>query len=203
MDQATLSRVFEPFFTTKPVGQGTGLGLSMAYGIIKQSEGYIWLYSEPGLGTTVKVYLPMATDPADRPVRELQAPRGRGETILVVEDEESVRTMTRRILEDVGYGVLEAETGKQALELLQANDSRINLVLCDVVLPEMGGTELGRKVDAMHLKVPILYMSGYPGAEVVDRGLITKHAPFIEKPFTAESLGSAVRRLLDESANHH
>jgi PAS domain S-box-containing protein len=203
MDQATLSRVFEPFFTTKPVGQGTGLGLSMAYGIIKQSEGYIWLYSEPGLGTTVKVYLPLATDPADRPVRELQAPRGRGETILVVEDEESVRTMTRRILEDVGYGVLEAETGKQALELLQANDSRINLVLCDVVLPEMGGTELGRKVDAMHLKVPILYMSGYPGAEVVDRGLITKHAPFIEKPFTAEGLGSAVRRLLDESANHH
>jgi two-component system, cell cycle sensor histidine kinase and response regulator CckA len=198
MDAATLARAFEPFFTTKPVGQGTGLGLSMAYGIIKQSGGYIWLYSEPGLGTTVKVYLPRASDPADQPQQPPEAPRGRGETILVVEDEEAVRTLTRRQLEEVGYGVLEAVSGSEALELLSA-DSQIDLVLCDVVLPEMGGTELGRRVSAMRRKIPILYMSGYPGPEVIERGLITKHAPFLEKPFTPETLGSAVRRLLDQT----
>lgn len=200
MDAATLARAFEPFFTTKPVGQGTGLGLSMAYGIIKQSGGYIWLYSEPGLGTTVKVYLPRASDPADQPQHPPEAPRGRGETILVVEDEEAVRILTRRQLEEVGYGVLEAVSGSEALELLSA-DSQIDLVLCDVVLPEMGGTELGRRVSAMRRKIPILYMSGYPGSEVIERGLITKHAPFLEKPFTPETLGSAVRRLLDQTQN--
>jgi two-component system, cell cycle sensor histidine kinase and response regulator CckA len=200
MDAATLARAFEPFFTTKPVGQGTGLGLSMAYGIIKQSGGYIWLYSEPKLGTTAKVYLPRASDPADQPQQPSEAPRGRGETILVVEDEEAVRTLTRRQLEEVGYGVLEAVTGKEALELLSA-DSQIDLVLCDVVLPEMGGTELGRRVGAMRRRIPILYMSGYPGPEVVERGLITKHAPFLEKPFTPETLGLAVRRLLDQTQN--
>jgi PAS domain S-box-containing protein len=200
MDAATLARAFEPFFTTKPVGQGTGLGLSMAYGIIKQSGGYIWLYSEPGLGTTVKVYLPRESDPADRPPQPPETPRGRGETILVVEDEEAVRYLTRRTLEEVGYDVLEAVSGREALELLSAN-SRVDLVLCDVVLPEMGGTELGRRVGAMRRKIPILYMSGYPGPEMVERGLITKHAPFLEKPFTPESLGSAVRRLLDQTRN--
>ncbi len=200
MDAATLARAFEPFFTTKPVGQGTGLGLSMAYGIIKQSGGYIWLYSEPGLGTTVKVYLPRAADPADEPQRPPEVPRGRGETILVVEDDEAVRTLTRRQLEEVGYDVMEAVSGREALELLSA-DSQIDLVLCDVVLPEMGGTELGRRVSAMRRKIPILYMSGYPGPEVVERGLITKHAPFLEKPFSPETLGSAVRRLLDQTQN--
>ena len=201
MSRETLARAFEPFFTTKPVGQGTGLGLSMAYGIIKQSEGYIWLYSEPGIGTTVKVYLPAASDPADRPQPPSAAPPGRGETVLVVEDEEAVRTLTRRTLEEVGYGVVEAANGREAIDLLQSRDSKVDLVLCDVVLPGMGGTELGHRVEALPRKVPILYMSGYPGPEVVERGLITKHAPFIEKPFTPESLGSAVRRVLDGSSN--
>ena len=201
MSRETLSRAFEPFFTTKPVGQGTGLGLSMAYGIIKQSEGYIWLYSEPEMGTTVKVYLPAASDPADQPQIPAAAPPGRGETILVVEDEESVRTLTRRTLEEVGYGVVEAANGREAIDLLQSDDSQVDLVLCDVVLPEMGGTELGHRVEALSRKVPILYMSGYPGPEMVERGLITRQAPFIEKPFTPESLGSAVRRVLDGSSN--
>jgi PAS domain S-box-containing protein len=201
MSRETLARAFEPFFTTKPVGQGTGLGLSMAYGIIKQSEGYIWLYSEPEIGTTVKVYLPAASDPADLPQRPTAAPPGRGETVLVVEDEEAVRTLTRRTLEEVGYGVVEAANGREAIDLLQSGDSKVDLVLCDVVLPEMGGTELGHRVEALPRKIPILYMSGYPGPEVVERGLITRHAPFIEKPFTPESLGSAVRRVLDGSSN--
>jgi PAS domain S-box-containing protein len=195
MDAATRARAFEPFFTTKPVGQGTGLGLSTAYGIVKQSGGYIWLYSEPGQGTSVKVYLPQVSDPVGRPSRPIVAPRGEGETLLVVEDEESVLVLVRRTLEEAGYRVLEASNGRSALELLLAAD--IDLVLCDVILPEMSGHEIGRRIAAIRPQLPILYMSGYPGLEVVERGLIAQDAPFIEKPFTAESLASSVRSLLN------
>jgi PAS domain S-box-containing protein len=201
MDAVTQARAFEPFFTTKAVGEGTGLGLSMAYGIIKQSDGYIWLYSEPGQGTTVKVYLPMVTQPLDFSTSEPEMPLGQGEHILVVEDEEAVRTMTRRTLEEVGYRVLEAATGRQGLELVTAADYEIDLILCDVVLPEMTGHELGRCLEAVRPELPILYMSGYPGLEVVERGLVAKDAPFIEKPFTPESLALAVRSLLERTAH--
>ena len=196
MDAATRARAFEPFFTTKPVGEGTGLGLSTAYGIIKQSGGYIWLYSEPGQGTAVKVYLPQVLDPISRPSRPLTAPRGEGETLLVVEDEEAVRTLARRTLEDAGYRVLVAANGKSALELL--GGAEVDLVLCDVILPEMSGHELGRRVASLRPELPILYMSGYPGLEVVERGLIAHDAPFIEKPFTAAALASSVRGLLNQ-----
>jgi two-component system, cell cycle sensor histidine kinase and response regulator CckA len=196
MDTATRARAFEPFFTTKPVGEGTGLGLSTAYGIIKQSGGYIWLYSEPGQGTAVKVYLPQVRDPVSRPSRPLTAPRGEGETLLVVEDEEAVRTLARRTLEEAGYRVLVAANGRSALELLTA--TAVDLVLCDVVLPEMSGHELGRRIASIRPGLPILYMSGYPGLEVVERGLIAPDAPFIEKPFTAAGLASSVRGLLNQ-----
>jgi PAS domain S-box-containing protein len=199
MDAATRTRAFEPFFTTKPVGQGTGLGLSTAYGIVKQSGGYIWLYSEPGRGTTVKLYLPSVTEPLDRPARPPTPPQGQGETILVVEDEEAVRTLARRTLEDAGYRVLEAESGSQGLELAAAPDSKVALVLCDVILPEMSGHELGRHLTATRPQLPVLYMSGFPGLEVVERGLVAREAPFIEKPFTPESLALTVRRLLDQT----
>src|SRR5690349_13512385 len=202
MDPTTRSRAFEPFFTTKPVGQGTGLGLSTAYGIIKQSNGYIWLYSEPGHGTTVKVYLPTVTDPADRPVGSVEAPRGRGEAILVVEDEDAVRLLARRSLESAGYEVMEAVDGKDGLDVMLASDSRVALVLCDVILPELSGHEFGRRLGTIRPNVPVLYMSGYPGLEVVERGLIARDAPFIEKPFTPEGLASAVRRLLDRAPSH-
>ena len=195
MDAATRIRAFEPFFTTKPVGEGTGLGLSTAYGIVKQSGGYIWLYSEPGQGTSVKVYLPKVSDPVGRPSRPVSAPRSHGETILVVEDEESVRTLTRRTLEEAGYEVLEAANGRTGLELILT--AKIDLVLCDVILPEMSGHELGRRIAAVRPELPILYMSGYPGLEVVERGLIAHDAPFIEKPFTAGGLANAIRGLLD------
>jgi len=198
MDVTTRARAFEPFFTTKPVGQGTGLGLSTAYGIVKQSGGYIWLYSEPGHGTTVKVYLPLVSDPLDLPIRLPEAPPGEGETVLVVEDEETVRTLARRTLEEAGYSVMDARDGKEALELLSSTNSDIDLVLCDVVLPELSGPELGRCMSEMRRQVPVLYMSGYPGPEMVDRGLIQGEAPFIEKPFTPETLAAAVRRLLDK-----
>ncbi|MEO7137776.1 MAG: response regulator [Gemmatimonadales bacterium] len=195
MDPATRARAFEPFFTTKPVGQGTGLGLSTAYGIVKQSGGYIWLYSEPGHGTSVKLYLPRASDPVSRPSRPVVAPRGQGETILVVEDEEAVRTLARRTLEEAGYEVLEAATGGEGLKLLLS--ASVELVLCDVILPEMSGHELGRRLQVIRPDVPILYMSGYPGLEVVERGLIAQDAPFIEKPFTATTLAQSVRGLLN------
>jgi two-component system, cell cycle sensor histidine kinase and response regulator CckA len=202
MDPTTRTRAFEPFFTTKPVGQGTGLGLSTAYGIIKQSNGYIWLYSEPGHGTTVKVYLPTVTDPADRPVGSVEAPRGRGEAILVVEDEDAVRLLARRSLESAGYEVMEAVDGKDGLDVMLSSDSRVALVLCDVILPELSGHEFGRRLGTIRPNVPVLYMSGYPGLEVVERGLIARDAPFIEKPFTPEGLASAVRRLLDRAPSH-
>jgi PAS domain S-box-containing protein len=194
MDPATRARAFEPFFTTKPVGQGTGLGLSTAYGIVKQSGGYIWLYSEPRQGTSVKVYLPQVVQPLSRPSRPVTAPRGQGEMILVVEDEESVRTLARRTLEEAGYEVLEAPNGREGLRLVLS--APVDLVLCDVVLPEMSGQELGRRMGAIRPDVPLLYMSGYPGHEVVERGLIAHDAPFIEKPFTAAGLAQSVRAIL-------
>jgi PAS domain S-box-containing protein len=194
MDPATRARAFEPFFTTKPVGQGTGLGLSTAYGIVKQSGGYIWLYSEPGHGTSVKLYLPRVSGPLSRPSRPITAPRGQGETILVVEDEEAVRTLARRTLEEAGYEVLEAATGREGLKVLLS--APVDMVLCDVILPEMSGHELGRRLVVIRPEVPILYMSGYPGLDVAERGLIAHDAPFIEKPFTAASLAQSVRGLL-------
>jgi two-component system, cell cycle sensor histidine kinase and response regulator CckA len=197
MDRKTQNRAFEPFFTTKPVGQGTGLGLSTAYGIIKQSEGYIWLYSEPGQGTSVKVYLPLASGAVEQPRPVSAPPRGRGETILVVEDEEAVRTLVRRTLEDAGYKVVEAVDGKEGLNRVLAADPQVGLVLCDVVLPEMSGDSLGRRLASIRPELPVLYMSGYPGLEVVERGMIARDVPFIEKPFNAENLALAVRRLLD------
>lgn len=197
MDWKTRNRAFEPFFTTKPVGQGTGLGLSTAYGIIKQSEGYIWLYSEPGQGTSVKVYLPLADGAVEQPRPVSEPPRGQGETILVVEDEEAVRSLVRRTLEDAGYKVVEAVDGKEGLNRVLAADPQVGLVLCDVVLPEMSGDALGRRLASIRPELPILYMSGYPGLEVVERGMIAREVPFIEKPFNAENLALAVRRLLD------
>jgi len=194
MDAATRARAFEPFFTTKPVGQGTGLGLSTAYGIVKQSGGYIWLYSEPGHGTSIKLYLPQVSAPLSRPSRPVVASRGQGETILVVEDEEAVRTLARRTLEETGYQVLEAANGQAGLELMLI--APVDLVLCDVILPEISGHELGQRMRAARPDVPILYMSGYPGLEVAQRGLIAPDAPFIEKPFTAAALAQAVRALL-------
>ncbi|HET6837115.1 MAG TPA: response regulator [Gemmatimonadales bacterium] len=197
MDWATRSRAFEPFFTTKAVGEGTGLGLSTAYGIVKQSDGYIWLYSEPEQGTTVKVYLPRVTAALEPPRLPAEPPRGQGETILVVEDEEAVRTLVRRTLVDAGYQVVEAQNGKQGVESVLTADPPVALVLCDVVLPEMSGDALGRRLASIRPGLPVLYMSGYPGLEIVQRGMISKEVPFIEKPFNAENLARAVRRLLD------
>jgi two-component system cell cycle sensor histidine kinase/response regulator CckA len=199
MDEATRSRVFEPFFTTKPVGQGTGLGLSTVYGIVKQSGGYVWLYSEPGLGTTAKVYLPMLPEAESAPGAPGTAVRARGaegEVILVAEDEPLVRSLARRSLEMHGYRVLEAGDGRAALELLEQVGG-VDLVVSDAVMPNISGRTLGEIVAARWPGLPVLYTSGYPGKEVVDRGLVNPDAPFLAKPFTPEALARRVREVLD------
>jgi two-component system cell cycle sensor histidine kinase/response regulator CckA len=201
MDEVTRARVFEPFFTTKPVGQGTGLGLSTVYGIVKQSDGYVWLYSEPGLGTTVKVYLPVVAEgpeplaPTGR--REIHLPKSRGEIVLVAEDEEMVRSLARRTLELHGYRVVEAADGRAALDLLERLGGGVDLVLSDAVMPELSGRALGEIIGTRWPSIPVIYMSGYPGKEVVERGLVSPDAPFVSKPFTPVALARRTREVLD------
>jgi two-component system cell cycle sensor histidine kinase/response regulator CckA len=201
MDREVQARIFEPFFTTKPVGQGTGLGLSTVYGIVKQSGGFIWVYSELGLGTTFKIYLPRvgagigAPTNGDRP----SAAEGGLETILIVEDEEMVRGLASRSLRELGYTVLEARHGTDALRQLEIRPSGIDLVITDVVMPEMGGRELGRRLKSLRPSMPVLFMSGYTGADVIQRGLMDPDAPFQQKPFGPDGLARKVREMLDQA----
>jgi PAS domain S-box-containing protein len=201
MDPETLSHAFEPFFTTKGVGHGTGLGLSTVYGIVKQSDGYVWAYSEPGQGSTFKLYLPAVeqalTGPA--PAERAAAGPGRGELVLVVEDDEGVRWMTRRILVDAGYQVAEAKDGRAALELL-AGAADVRVVLTDVVMPGMSGRELAERVVEMRPDVPVLFTSGYTDGEIVRRGLLQPGAAFIQKPFSPDAIIRVVRERLDSAS---
>jgi PAS domain S-box-containing protein len=199
MDSQIQTRIFEPFFTTKPVGQGTGLGLSTVYGIVKQSDGFIWCYSEPGHGSTFKIYLPLAgtrTTPVPAGRRPVEL-RGGNETILVVEDEEVVRKLACRGLRDQGYTVLEAKHGREALEQVQRNHQPIDLVISDVVMPELSGRELGSRLAVLRPDLLVLYMSGYTGEDVIQRGLLEPGVPFQQKPFTPEGLARKVREMLD------
>jgi len=199
MEPEVQARIFEPFFTTKPVGQGTGLGLSTVYGIVKQSDGFVWCYSEPGQGTTFKIYLPGAgarslpLEPAGPPT-EL---RGGSETILVVEDEDVVRALACRGLREQGYTVLEARHGREALDRVEEGRHVIDLVISDVVMPELNGRELGSRLTALQPELPVLYMSGYTGDDVIQRGLLEPGVPFQQKPFTPQGLARKVREMLD------
>ncbi len=199
MDRVTLSHVFEPFFTTKGVGQGTGLGLSTVYGIVKQSDGYIWAYSEPGKGTTFKIYLRASSEIADAAASNGAKPeRASGETILVVEDEETVRSVAGRALREAGFTVCVAGSGAQAIEMLPGN-GRISLVLTDVVMPEMSGKDLAEHIGRLMPGTPVLFTSGYTDGEIVRRGLLAPDAAFLQKPFTPEGLVRAVRERLSPS----
>jgi len=198
MDREIQARIFEPFFTTKPVGQGTGLGLSTVYGIVKQSGGFVWAYSEPGLGTTFKIYLPRVGAGGSMPpgADAGATARGGSETILIVEDEELVRSLASRSLRERGYSVFEAQHGVDALRQLEFH-SEVDLVVSDVVMPEMGGRELGRRLASLRPSLPVLYISGYTGEDVTQRGLLEPGAPFQQKPFAPEELARKVREMLD------
>jgi CheY-like chemotaxis protein len=199
MDQATLSQVFEPFFTTKPVGSGTGLGLSTVYGIVKQSGGYVWAESTPGQGTTFTLCLPEVTGggkerhTASAPEPTLEA---RGETVLILEDEDGVRELAARVLRARGYRVLLARNGGEALARLRSDTAGPNLLLTDVVVPDMGTEELEWEVHHLLPELPILYMSGYPRDDILARGLLRGDQPFLQKPFTSEDLAREVGRVI-------
>jgi two-component system, cell cycle sensor histidine kinase and response regulator CckA len=195
------SRIFEPFFTTKPTGQGTGLGLSMVYGLVKQSGGFVWVYSEPGQGTAFKLYLPRVSrlPEARVPVVNRGIPRGE-ETVLVVEDDGLVRLLAGRLLASQGYTPIEARNGHEALALVRAGRGQVQLVLTDVVMPELGGAEFARRLAELQPDLPVLFMSGFTDDEVVRRGLLEPGAPFLQKPFDAAALGRRVREVLDARA---
>lgn len=190
----TMRHLFEPFYTTKPVGKGTGLGLATVYGIIKQSGGYVWVYSEPGHGTTFKVYLPVEEGSVQPATAAPTPERASGEYVLLVEDEPAVRYMTSRALKEHGYTVLEASTGPEALKLVEQANGALDLIITDVIIPGLDGTELARRAARVKPDLPILFMSGYTDDDIVRRGLLDPDQPFLQKPFTPDAL---VRRVAD------
>ncbi|MGH9432301.1 MAG: PAS domain S-box protein, partial [Terriglobia bacterium] len=202
MDAETQSHIFEPFFTTKEQGKGTGLGLATVYGIVKQSGGFIWVYSEPGQGSTFKVYLPAVRDaaPAGRSMAPELRPAGGHETVLLVEDEDALRFMVREVLSAAGYNVLEATEGDEALKIARRHELPIDLMLTDVVMPRMNGHELAEKLECLHPETRVLFMSGYTGSAIVQHGILSSDELFIQKPFTPSSLMKKVRGILDASS---
>lgn len=200
MDHEVQKRVFEPFFTTKEIGKGTGLGLSTVYGIIKQSEGSIWVYSEVGKGSTFKVYLPAVRenlDANDAKPNSIEALRGQ-ETVLLVEDEEMVRNLTREILEMSGYRVLTASNGEEACGVCDDFEEEIDLMITDVVMPQMSGRELHEYVAKQRPDMAVLYMSGYTDDAIVRHGVLDDGMPFLQKPFTPDAFARKVRELIEQ-----
>ena len=199
MDAETIAHMFEPFFTTKEIGKGTGLGLSTVYGIVKQSDGYIWVYSEPDHGTTFKIYLPRvdAADEQKPMALAVDLPKGGHETILVVEDEVSVRTLVTTVLDRQGYVVLKAPEGVQALEVSRQHQGPIHLLLTDTVMPEMGGgSELAAQLASLRPDTKLLFMSGYTDDAIVRHGVLSEGTAFLQKPFTPDALIRKVREIL-------
>ena len=200
MDEPTRLRVFEPFFTTKEQGKGTGLGLATVYGMVKQSGGYIWVYSEPGHGTTFKVYLPpaeqrIATQAEHAGLRKTDGTHG-WETVLLVEDEDAVRALAREVLRRHGYVVLEARHGVDAVRVAERHADDIHLMVSDVVMPHMSGCDLAERLSTVRPKMKVLFMSGYTDHAVMHRDL-TPGSAFIQKPFTPEAFARKVRTVLD------
>lgn len=203
MDVETKSHIFEPFFTTKQKGTGTGLGLSTVHGIVKQSGGYVWVYSEPGQGTTFKIYLPRIdekNEPAKLEKAQIQSFEG-SETVLLVENDDIVRNSALRILQDQGYQVLKAKDGREAMRICEQHQGLIDLTVTDVVMPGMNGKELSDRLESLCPHMKILYMSGYVGNIVVDCGELALQTNFLDKPFSPEGLARKVREVLDAPQN--
>jgi CheY-like chemotaxis protein len=198
MDEATRARIFDPFFTTKEQGKGTGLGLSTVYGIVKQSGGFVWVYSEPGQGATFKIYLPRIDAPVEAPVAPspIRTTGGR-ETVLVVEDEEALRKVAERILLRDGYSVLVASSGDEALTLAKNSTKPIDLIATDVVMPGLGGRELVQRLMAVHPNARVLFMSGYTDDAMLRHGIPEPGRAFLQKPFSGLALTQKIREILD------
>lgn len=199
IDEETMGRIFEPFFTTKEIGKGTGLGLSTVYGIVKQSGGNIWVYSEVGRGTTFKVYLPRVDQGAEeyKSAHAARPPQG-SETILLVEDEEMLRKFARQTLATYGYEILEAPNGEEAISLSKQHVGPIHLLLTDVIMPGMNGRELATRLAEARRSLRVMFMSGYTDDAMVHQGMLDYSVVFIQKPFSPESLARKVREVLDE-----
>ena len=199
MDEATISRIFEPFFTTKGVGKGTGLGLATVYGIVKQSAGHILVYSEPGHGTTFKIYLPSAEHKiglGSKSEAETVGPKRQGTTILLVEDDEIMRSLTRQLLQEHGYIVVEADDGKSALEWAESHPQPIDLLLTDVVMKRMSGPELVQRLHTSRPDLKIVYMSGYTGELIAEREMLKRGITLLEKPFSRTALLNTIQATL-------
>jgi CheY-like chemotaxis protein len=192
------AHLFEPFFTTKEVGRGTGLGLATCFGIVTDAGGHIWYYTEPGAGTTFKVYLPQASGLAHEAVPVKPAGEETGtETLLVVEDDEAVRIPTVRMLRSMGYSVLEATNGGQALAMVADTSARVDLVVTDMIMPEMGGVEMMEHFHRLHPRLRVLFLSGYTQDALTANGTILPAVHFLQKPFTRGELSRAVRQAVD------
>jgi CheY-like chemotaxis protein len=199
MDEETRTRIFEPFYTTKGPGKGTGLGLATVYGIVRQSGGVIRVYSEIGMGTTFKIFLPTVTDaPEPAVAKGLDIGYARGhETVLVAEDQAGVRNLAQRVLERCGYRVLAAEGGEEALQVAREYQGEIHLLLTDVVMPGKSGPELVKALRPLRPDTAVVYMSGYTDDQLEHHGVLDADVILIEKPFTAKRLTGTVRSVLD------
>ena len=201
MDKKTLEHIFEPFYTTKSIGKGTGLGLSTVYGIVKQNNGFIWVYSESGQGTTFKVYISRAKEDAEleekerTPVDDLRGT----ETILIVEDDDSLRKLVRIVLKQNGYKVLTAENGEDAMRISKEHEGSIDLIVTDVVMPKMGGKEVVERLQPLYPDMKVIYMSGYTDNAIVHHGVLAPGLNFFEKPFSPEGLARKVREILNSA----
>src|SRR5215813_5072690 len=203
MDTQTQARIFEPFFTTKPQGKGTGLGLATVYGIVRQSGGYIWVHSAPGMGTIFRIYLPRVADPVEplAPGPRLVVPKGGHQTILLVDDDLQLRRFVRTVLNNAGFTVLEAGNGEEAQRVAASHRGLIHLLLTDVVLPGTSGSEIAQRICGRRGETHLLYMSGYAGDTIINRGVLESGICFLQKPFTPERLLEKVREVLHATVN--
>jgi len=204
MDEQTVAHIFEPFFTTKESGRGTGLGLSTVYGIVKQSGGYIWVYSEPGKGSTFKVYLPRVDEAVEevRTLEDLPRSQRATETILLVEDEEAVRQLIQTVLSEKGYTVIAPRDAQHAEEIAARSNTDIHLLLTDVVMPDISGRELASRISARRPDIRVLYMSGYTDNVITSGGMLERGLAFLQKPFSPAALVRKVREVLSHTPTH-
>jgi CheY-like chemotaxis protein len=199
MDRETQKLLFEPFFTTKEVGKGTGLGLSTVYGIVKQNNGFLTVYSEPGLGSTFTIYIPRSREdsPGTQPAGAENTRQGKGETVLLVEDEPALLAMTRRILEKLGYSVISATGPTEAIHAAGEYDGTIHLLMTDVVMPGMNGHELAKRLLTHRPGLKVLFMSGYTADVIAHQGKLAEGVHFIQKPFSTQDLAAHLQETMN------